>query len=204
MEDGEHYSLDDDEALVEGSLEGRGTAISIPLRRGIDDDGLVSVFAKIVSKVVVQRYQPAAVLARCSGSVLAENRASGFNVSEKGLARCAQEVFSWKRPTMFFGTQSPCFFIIIWLCDVFKVVRTDCVIWSVTYGLLPVCRWRWISGRELCPRLGRNDGGERAFVYAVQVNSFQRSMFWAVQTAIRTGNKNTSKCQYERKYSPVS
>jgi len=85
-----------------GIGKGKGYAVNVPLRDGIDDATYRSVFRPIV-EAIMNWYRPGAVVLQCGADSLAEDKLGCFNLSMRGHADCVRFVKSFNLPMLVVG-----------------------------------------------------------------------------------------------------
>ena len=69
--------------LIFTCAQGKGFAINVPLKDGIQDDPFLELFTSIVD-AAVKRFRPNAVVMQCGGGSLAGDRVGSFNLTHVG------------------------------------------------------------------------------------------------------------------------
>ncbi|MES1917310.1 MAG: putative histone deacetylase 1-B, partial [Cercozoa sp. M6MM] len=85
-----------------GHAEGRGYAVNVPLKDGIDDASYHSVFQPVIT-AVMEHFQPGAVVLQCGADSLAGDRLGCFNLSHDGHGKCAEFVRTFNLPMLVLG-----------------------------------------------------------------------------------------------------
>jgi histone deacetylase 1/2 len=85
-----------------GASNGRGYALNVPLRDGMDDASYAKLFKPIISRVM-EVYQPGAVVLQCGADSLASDRLGVFNLSLEGHSECVRFVKSFGLPMLVTG-----------------------------------------------------------------------------------------------------
>ena len=85
-----------------GYGRGKGYAVNVPLRDGIDDDSYRRIFEPVVGRVM-EWYRPGAIVLQCGADSLAGDRLGCFNLSHMGHANCLEFVKKFNVPLMVLG-----------------------------------------------------------------------------------------------------
>jgi histone deacetylase 1/2 len=85
-----------------GHGRGRGYAVNVPLRDGIDDEAYRRVFEPVIGRVM-EFYRPGAIVLQCGADSLAGDRLGCFNLSHRGHANCLEFVKKFNVPLMILG-----------------------------------------------------------------------------------------------------
>eukprot|EP00922_Rhytidocystis_sp_ex-Travisia-forbesii_P050046 GHVS01074470.1.p1 GENE.GHVS01074470.1~~GHVS01074470.1.p1 ORF type:complete len:448 (+),score=16.40 GHVS01074470.1:130-1473(+) len=68
-----------------GMRTGLGYSVNVPLHEGVDDDSFMYIFKKVIT-LVMQQYDPEAIVIQCGADSLSGDRLGSFNMSLKGHA----------------------------------------------------------------------------------------------------------------------
>ncbi|WVO15301.1 histone deacetylase RPD3 [Cryptococcus depauperatus] len=85
-----------------GYGKGKGYAINVPLRDGINDETYKSIFQPVIKRVI-EWYQPGAIVLQCGSDSLSGDRLGSFNLSMRGHAACVRFVKSFSLPLLLLG-----------------------------------------------------------------------------------------------------
>ncbi|WWC91320.1 histone deacetylase RPD3 [Kwoniella dendrophila CBS 6074] len=85
-----------------GIGKGKGYAVNVPLRDGINDENYQSIFQPVIKRVI-EWYQPGAIVLQCGSDSLSGDRLGSFNLSMRGHAACVQFVKSFHLPLLLLG-----------------------------------------------------------------------------------------------------
>ncbi|ORX66630.1 histone deacetylase [Linderina pennispora] len=85
-----------------GVGKGKNHAVNIPLRDGVDDESYRGIFEPIM-KMVMERFQPGAVVMQCGTDSLSGDRIGCFNLSMRGHAACVDFMKSFGVPMICLG-----------------------------------------------------------------------------------------------------
>ncbi|EFP80528.1 histone deacetylase 1/2 [Puccinia graminis f. sp. tritici CRL 75-36-700-3] len=85
-----------------GIGKGKGYAVNVPLKTGIDDDTYRSIFRPVINHIM-SWYQPGAIVLQCGADSLAEDKLGSFNLSMNGHADCVRHVKSFNVPLVVLG-----------------------------------------------------------------------------------------------------
>ena len=85
-----------------GTGEGRGYAVNVPLKEGIDDDSYQYIFQPVIDQVM-QWFKPTAIFMQCGADSLAGDRLGRFNISMKGHGACVEYMKSFNIPMILTG-----------------------------------------------------------------------------------------------------
>ncbi|KAJ1882003.1 hypothetical protein GGI01_003425 [Coemansia sp. RSA 376] len=85
-----------------GVAKGKGYAVNVPLRDGIDDDSYRSIFQPVM-RMVMERFRPNAIVMQCGTDSLSGDRIGSFNLSMKGHAACVEFMKSFNVPLFCLG-----------------------------------------------------------------------------------------------------
>ncbi|KAJ2863491.1 hypothetical protein GGH94_003579 [Coemansia aciculifera] len=85
-----------------GVAKGKGYAVNVPLRDGIDDDSYRSIFQPVM-RMVMDRFRPGAIVMQCGTDSLSGDRIGSFNLSMKGHAACVEFMKSFNVPLFCLG-----------------------------------------------------------------------------------------------------
>ncbi|KAJ2562612.1 hypothetical protein GGH95_004653 [Coemansia sp. RSA 1836] len=85
-----------------GVAKGKGYAVNVPLRDGIDDDSYRGIFQPIM-RMVMERFRPGAIVMQCGTDSLSGDRIGCFNLSMKGHAACVEFMKSFNVPLFCLG-----------------------------------------------------------------------------------------------------
>ncbi|OCF54453.1 histone deacetylase RPD3 [Kwoniella mangroviensis CBS 10435] len=85
-----------------GIGKGKGYAVNVPLRDGINDQNYQDIFQPVIKRVI-EWYQPGAIVLQCGSDSLSGDRLGSFNLSMKGHAACVQFVKSFHLPLLLLG-----------------------------------------------------------------------------------------------------
>ncbi|PLW05916.1 hypothetical protein PCANC_26973 [Puccinia coronata f. sp. avenae] len=85
-----------------GLGKGKGYAVNVPLKTGIDDDTYRSIFRPVINHIM-SWYQPGAIVLQCGADSLAEDKLGSFNLSMNGHADCVRHVKSFNVPLVVLG-----------------------------------------------------------------------------------------------------
>ncbi|GAA97574.1 uncharacterized protein L969DRAFT_121876 [Mixia osmundae IAM 14324] len=86
----------------QGIGKGKGYAINVPLRDGIEDESYHSMFKPIIQHLM-DWYRPGAVILQCGADSLAEDKLGCFNLSMRGHAECVQFMKTFDVPLIVLG-----------------------------------------------------------------------------------------------------
>ncbi|KAJ1728157.1 histone deacetylase (class I) Clr6 [Coemansia sp. Benny D160-2] len=85
-----------------GVGRGKGYAINVPLRDGIDDDSYQRIFRPVMA-AVMERFRPGAIVMQCGTDSLSGDRIGCFNLSMQGHAACVEFMKSFGVPLFCLG-----------------------------------------------------------------------------------------------------
>ncbi|MBW0506788.1 hypothetical protein O181_046503 [Austropuccinia psidii MF-1] len=85
-----------------GIGRGKGYAVNVPLKTGIDDETYRSIFRPVVNHIM-SWYHPGAIVLQCGADSLAEDKLGSFNLSMNGHAECVRYVKSFNIPLIVLG-----------------------------------------------------------------------------------------------------
>ncbi|KAJ1664001.1 histone deacetylase (class I) Clr6 [Coemansia sp. RSA 1813] len=85
-----------------GIGRGKGYAINVPLRDGIDDSSYASVFRPVMTSIM-ERFRPGAIVMQCGTDSLSGDRIGCFNLSMQGHASCVDFMKSFGVPLFCLG-----------------------------------------------------------------------------------------------------
>ncbi|KAJ1759821.1 histone deacetylase (class I) Clr6 [Coemansia sp. RSA 1807] len=85
-----------------GVARGRGYAVNVPLRDGIDDASYAGIFEPVM-RMVMERFRPGAVVMQCGTDSLSGDRIGCFNLSMQGHAACVAFMKSFNVPLFCLG-----------------------------------------------------------------------------------------------------
>ncbi|KAJ2491319.1 hypothetical protein IWW37_002401 [Coemansia sp. RSA 2050] len=85
-----------------GVAKGKGYAVNVPLRDGIDDESYRSIFQPVM-RMVMERFRPGAIVMQCGTDSLSGDRIGCFNLSMKGHAACVEFMKSFNVPLFCLG-----------------------------------------------------------------------------------------------------
>lgn len=85
-----------------GVGEGKGYAVNVPLKEGIDDKTYLSMFKTIVGKAMAL-FQPNAIVVCSGANSLSKERLGCFNLSTKGHGECIRVLRDANLPTLLLG-----------------------------------------------------------------------------------------------------
>jgi len=85
-----------------GYGNGKNYSVNFPLRDGLRDQTLASVFEPIIDKTV-EMYRPNAIVIQCGADSLVEDRLGSFNLTLNGHANCLKHILNYNLPTLVLG-----------------------------------------------------------------------------------------------------
>ena len=85
-----------------GEDEGLHYAMNVPLKKGIDDDNYIRTF-KIISREVIERYRPNAIVMQCGADSISYDKLGDFCLTVKGHGECVRYIKSFGIPMMLLG-----------------------------------------------------------------------------------------------------
>ena len=85
-----------------GVGEGKGYAVNVPLKEGIDDKSYLSIFKAVVGKAMAS-FEPNAVVVCSGANSLSKERLGCFNLSTKGHGECIKILRDANLPTLLLG-----------------------------------------------------------------------------------------------------
>ncbi|KAH9446830.1 hypothetical protein Pst134EA_028819 [Puccinia striiformis f. sp. tritici] len=85
-----------------GIGKGKGYAVNVPLKTGIDDETYRGIFRPVINHIM-SWYQPGAIVLQCGADSLAEDKLGSFNLSMNGHADCVRHVKSFNIPLVVLG-----------------------------------------------------------------------------------------------------
>ncbi|KAJ2802982.1 histone deacetylase, partial [Coemansia guatemalensis] len=85
-----------------GVSKGKGYAVNVPLRDGIDDESYKGIFQPIM-RLIMERFRPGAIVMQCGTDSLSGDRIGCFNLSMKGHAACVDFMKSFNVPLFCLG-----------------------------------------------------------------------------------------------------
>ncbi|CAH7687653.1 hypothetical protein PPACK8108_LOCUS22465, partial [Phakopsora pachyrhizi] len=85
-----------------GIGKGKGYAVNVPLKTGIDDETYRSIFRPVINHIM-SWYRPGAIVLQCGADSLAEDKLGCFNLSMNGHADCVRHVKSFNVPLILLG-----------------------------------------------------------------------------------------------------
>ncbi|KAJ2004354.1 histone deacetylase (class I) Clr6 [Coemansia thaxteri] len=85
-----------------GVGKGKGYAVNVPLRDGIDDESYRGIFQPIM-RMIMDRFRPGAIVMQCGTDSLSGDRIGCFNLSMKGHAACVDFMKSFNVPLFCLG-----------------------------------------------------------------------------------------------------
>ncbi|PIA12995.1 histone deacetylase Clr6 [Coemansia reversa NRRL 1564] len=85
-----------------GVSKGKGYAVNVPLRDGIDDESYKGIFQPIM-RLIMDRFRPGAIVMQCGTDSLSGDRIGCFNLSMKGHAACVDFMKSFNVPLFCLG-----------------------------------------------------------------------------------------------------
>ncbi|KAH8828061.1 histone deacetylase RPD3 [Flagelloscypha sp. PMI_526] len=81
----------------QGRGKGKGYSVNLPLKDGLTDESLKSIYDPVISKIL-EVFRPSVVVLQCGADSLAGDKLGCFNVSMQGHAACVQ--FFQKHPDL--------------------------------------------------------------------------------------------------------
>ncbi|BGP37145.1 histone deacetylase (class I) Clr6 [Rhodotorula kratochvilovae] len=85
-----------------GKGRGKGYAVNVPLKDGIDDESYRSVFRPVI-QAIMDWYRPGAVVLQCGADSLASDKLGSFNLSMRGHAACVAFMRTFNVPLIIVG-----------------------------------------------------------------------------------------------------
>ena len=85
-----------------GMKKGRGYAVNVPLRDGIEAESFGAIFRPVIQHIM-DWFRPGAVVLQCGADSLAGDKLGCFNLSMRGHANCVEFVRSFGVPMMCVG-----------------------------------------------------------------------------------------------------
>ncbi|ORX39058.1 hypothetical protein BD324DRAFT_618380 [Kockovaella imperatae] len=85
-----------------GIGKGKGYAVNVPLRDGINDENYKNIFEPVIRRII-EWYQPGAIVLQCGSDSLSGDRIGSFNLSMRGHAECVKFVKSFNLPLLLLG-----------------------------------------------------------------------------------------------------
>ncbi|KAJ2733117.1 hypothetical protein H4R23_002689 [Coemansia sp. Cherry 401B] len=85
-----------------GVGRGKGYAVNVPLRDGIDDESYKGIFQPVM-RMVMERFRPGAIVMQCGTDSLSGDRIGCFNLSMRGHAACVEFMKSFGVPLFCLG-----------------------------------------------------------------------------------------------------
>ncbi|KAJ2716009.1 hypothetical protein H4R19_000887 [Coemansia spiralis] len=85
-----------------GVAKGKGYAVNVPLRDGIDDESYKGIFQPVM-RMIMERFRPGAIVMQCGTDSLSGDRIGCFNLSMKGHAACVDFMKSFGVPLFCLG-----------------------------------------------------------------------------------------------------
>ena len=85
-----------------GEDEGMHYAMNVPLKKGIDDENYIRTF-KIISREVIERYRPNAIVMQCGADSISYDKLGDFCLTVKGHGECVRYIKSFGIPMMLLG-----------------------------------------------------------------------------------------------------
>ncbi|GAA5821195.1 hypothetical protein JCM3770_005246 [Rhodotorula araucariae] len=85
-----------------GKGRGKGYAVNVPLKDGIDDESYRSVFRPVI-QAIMDWYRPGAVVLQCGADSLASDKLGSFNLSMRGHAACVAFMRTFNVPLIVVG-----------------------------------------------------------------------------------------------------
>ena len=85
-----------------GMKKGKGYAVNVPLRDGIEAESFGSIFRPVVQHIM-EWFRPGAVVLQCGADSLAGDKLGCFNLSMRGHANCVEFVRSFNVPLLCVG-----------------------------------------------------------------------------------------------------
>ncbi|KAJ2403322.1 hypothetical protein GGI23_000027 [Coemansia sp. RSA 2559] len=85
-----------------GIGKGRGYAINVPLRDGIDDESYAGIFRPVMT-AIMERFRPGAIVMQCGTDSLSGDRIGCFNLTMQGHAACVDFMKSFNVPLFCLG-----------------------------------------------------------------------------------------------------
>lgn len=86
----------------QGFGKGRGYSVNVPLKEGLTDSMLLSVF-KPVFEALISTFQPSCLVVQAGADCLAGDPMGGFNLTLEGPLGCLKEVLSTGLPLLLLG-----------------------------------------------------------------------------------------------------
>ncbi|CAN3356014.1 probable histone deacetylase Hos2p [Diutina catenulata] len=85
-----------------GIGKGKGYAVNVPLRDGIDDDSYVRLF-KSVMEPLITKFRPSAIVQQCGADSLGYDRLGCFNLNIRAHGECVRFIKSFGLPMLVVG-----------------------------------------------------------------------------------------------------
>ena len=85
-----------------GTAEGKGYAVNIPLKEGIDDESYEYIFKPIMDSLM-EWYRPNCIFMQCGADSLAGDRLGRFNITMEGHGACVEYMKSFNLPMILVG-----------------------------------------------------------------------------------------------------
>lgn len=85
-----------------GAGNGKYYSVNVPLKDGIDDEGYMSLFKPVMTKVI-EFYQPSAIVLQCGADSLGCDRLGCFNLSIKTHGDCVKFIKNFQLPLLVLG-----------------------------------------------------------------------------------------------------
>jgi len=99
---GNHFFPGTGDMYEIGAGKGKYFSLNVPLKDGIDDEGYMSLFRPVISKVI-EKYQPTAIVLQCGADSLGCDRLGCFNLSIPAHGECVEFVKGFKLPLLVLG-----------------------------------------------------------------------------------------------------
>lgn len=99
---GDNYFPGTGEIFCTGHGQGRGCAVNVPLKTGVDDASYHYVFKRVVD-LCLDRFKPLAIVMQCGSDSLAGDRLGCFGLTIRGHGECLRYVSAKDIPLLVLG-----------------------------------------------------------------------------------------------------
>ena len=85
-----------------GIGRGKYYSVNVPLREGMDDETLATIFKPVINSIM-ENYKPKVLVVQCGADSIAGDRLGNFNLSVEGHSACVQYLKGFQLPMVILG-----------------------------------------------------------------------------------------------------